>query len=311
VRLNFNHIMVFLDVAESGSINAAAQSRHVAQSAVSRIVRELESALGMKLLRRHAWGVELTESGGVLVNLARSIRAEATAARRELALLGEHAHAISLSVGAHPTVAAFVLPEAIKRMSERLPTCRITVREGLKETLLPALSSGALDVVACRIGNMELPAGLSERLIYHDAMAILAGRHYRAPSRKKITAEDLKDGSWILPPPDAEPYQDVIATFQSLRIPVPKPKVQSAAIELIRTLLHSDQNWLAMVPRDLFRMDLEAKRIKMLGNAPQALWRPMGLILRSRASGEERQVAAFIDCFTEAARDLPKPPQSG
>lgn len=301
--------MVFLDVAESGSINSAAQSRHVAQSAVSRIVRQLESALEVKLLRRHAWGVELTEPGHVLVNLARSIRAEATAARRDLELLGEEGRAISLSVGAHPTVAAFVLPEAIKRLSERMPACRITVREGLKETLLPALSSGALDVVACRIGNMELPSGLSERLIYHDAMAILAGRHYRVRPRKKIMAEDLKRGSWILPPPDAEPYRDVVATFESLGIPVPKPTVQSAAIELIRTLLHSDQNWLAMVPRDLFRMDLEAKRLKMIGNAPQALWRPMGLILRTRASGEERQVACFIDCFTEAARDLPKPPQ--
>ena len=85
--MNHNHVALFLDVVEQGSINGAARIRNVAQSAVSRIVRELELTHGVRLLDRHTWGTEPTDAGKVLADLARTIRAEANVAQKELDVL--------------------------------------------------------------------------------------------------------------------------------------------------------------------------------------------------------------------------------
>ncbi len=300
MRFNYNHVMVFLEVAEKGSINGAAQLRHVAQSAVSRIMRELELSLKVKLLERHAWGIEVTDAGRVVLQLAKNIRAEATATDLSLSRLREGNNAVTLSIGAHPTLAAYVLPQVIGRFGERAPTCQVIVREGMKEDLIPLLSNGELDVLVCRIGNSELPSGLVEELIYHDTMVVLAGHQHPLAARRRLQASDMLAAQWILPPPDAEPYKDVTATFDFLGIAMPTPKLQTASVGLIRSLLLGEPHWLAIMPRDMFRADIRARRLKVLSEAPKTTHRPMGLILRRRAASDQKpELTLFIDSLVE------------
>ncbi|MET1413169.1 LysR family transcriptional regulator [Roseibium sp. HPY-6] len=59
----FAEIEAFVAVVETGSFSAAAERQHVAISAVSRRVDELEARLGVKLTRRSTRGVKTTERG--------------------------------------------------------------------------------------------------------------------------------------------------------------------------------------------------------------------------------------------------------
>lgn len=61
-----------LVVAEAGSLTEAAKRLHMTQSAVTRQIDRLERALGLRLLRRHPRGVELTEAGVALLPHARA-----------------------------------------------------------------------------------------------------------------------------------------------------------------------------------------------------------------------------------------------
>ena len=47
-------LRVFLAIARAGSIGAAARREHIAASAVSRRISDLEHDLGVTLMRRHA-----------------------------------------------------------------------------------------------------------------------------------------------------------------------------------------------------------------------------------------------------------------
>lgn len=60
----------FLEVARAGSIRAAADRLHIAPSAVSRQVHQLEQELGMPLLERRPRGVVLTEAGAIYARYA-------------------------------------------------------------------------------------------------------------------------------------------------------------------------------------------------------------------------------------------------
>jgi len=300
-RLNYNHLMVFLDVAEAGSINAAAEVRCVAQSAVSRIVRELELSLKSKLLQRHARGIEITEAGRIVVDLARKIRAEGYTACRDLALVRNGGRPVSLAVGIPPGFVGFT-PQALVRFAERVPGCRIVLREGPKDSLLAAVAAGELDAIVCRVGNNELTAGLTEEFVYHDALVVLAAREYPTVERGVLSAADVQSGSWVLPPPDTAPYQDVVACLQAHRLAIPAAKIETTSLMLIKELLLSGRDWLAVMPRDLFRAELRTRQLQIFGNDAESMLQPMGVVLRRRASGAEAShVAQFIECLKEVS----------
>ena len=65
--MDLRQIRYFVSVAERGGFAAAASTLNIAQSALSRHVKELEDELGGALLERGARGVSVTESGKVLL----------------------------------------------------------------------------------------------------------------------------------------------------------------------------------------------------------------------------------------------------
>ncbi len=67
-----NHqIRAFTQVAESGSIRAAARALFLSQSALTKSLRELEEDVGAELLVRSYRGIEFTPAGKVLLSHAR------------------------------------------------------------------------------------------------------------------------------------------------------------------------------------------------------------------------------------------------
>ncbi len=57
-------LSLFLAVAETGSISAAARFKNISQPVVSIHVRKLEEYFGISLLDRYGRGIRLTDAGG-------------------------------------------------------------------------------------------------------------------------------------------------------------------------------------------------------------------------------------------------------
>ena len=76
----WQELMVFARVAECGSFSRAARELHMSQPSVSRIVRELEDRLGVKLLLRTTRHLSLTDAGALLLERARQVMADWEAA---------------------------------------------------------------------------------------------------------------------------------------------------------------------------------------------------------------------------------------
>jgi DNA-binding transcriptional LysR family regulator len=81
------HLAAFVAVADAGGFSAAARATGIGQSALSRLVRDLEAALGASLLGRTTRQVVLTPAGRAALPRARAILAEletlSTEAREE------------------------------------------------------------------------------------------------------------------------------------------------------------------------------------------------------------------------------------
>lgn len=71
--MNLLHIKYAVEIASTNSINKAAETLYVGQSALSRAIKELETSLGVTLFERSAKGMFLTPDGEIFISYAKTI----------------------------------------------------------------------------------------------------------------------------------------------------------------------------------------------------------------------------------------------
>ena len=71
--VNLHHLHVFLKVAEYEHVTRAAEELLISQSAVTKIVQQLEHEVGLELIEQHGRHIVLTYAGSVLTTYARRL----------------------------------------------------------------------------------------------------------------------------------------------------------------------------------------------------------------------------------------------
>ena len=74
--MNLLHMKYAVEIAETNSINKAADKLYVGQSALSRATKELEASLGVTLFERSAKGMFLTSDGEMFIRHAKNVLAQ-------------------------------------------------------------------------------------------------------------------------------------------------------------------------------------------------------------------------------------------
>jgi DNA-binding transcriptional LysR family regulator len=137
-------LRVFREVAERGTLTAAASALGYTQSAVSRQIAALERAAGTRLLERRHDGVRLTPAGHVVVRRAAAVVDQVDAAARELAgLPDEHG---TVRLGWFASAGAGLVPRALAALRRTHPAITVITREGSTPALVRALRAGTLDL---------------------------------------------------------------------------------------------------------------------------------------------------------------------
>jgi LysR family hydrogen peroxide-inducible transcriptional activator len=174
-------------LAETLHFGNAADICAVSQPALSMQIRELEDELEVSLVERRKSGVELTEQGEEIVRRGRTILASV----RDLLDYAKHRERVlsgSLKLGVIPSIAPYLLPEALPELQRRFPDLNLQLRETITETLVHELGSGALDLilVALPIEDPEL-----ETLHLFDDKFVLASHARKDRKRMRGAALDI------------------------------------------------------------------------------------------------------------------------
>lgn len=133
------------EVASSGSFLAAAKKLGLTQPAVSLRIRELEQALGLRLIERVGRQAETTTAGATLLGFVREIDRTLDEALRTLA---RHSTSVTgrVRLGTGATACIYLLPPVLRALKSRYPGIEIAVRTGNSGEILNALADNALDV---------------------------------------------------------------------------------------------------------------------------------------------------------------------
>lgn len=285
----------FLETADAGSLSRAARQLEISQPSLTVQIQRLEAHLGTPLFDRHGRGVTLTEAGKALYPRARRIlddvRDTEETIRRERA-----DGAGTLSVGAIPTVAPYVLPAAVQRLRARHAAMRVELREDYSAVLAKLLLDGSLDVVIA-----ALPYAfdhLDTEVLGTDALVVAVPASHAAVRTGRITLAQLRDAPTVTLDP-AHCLGEQVAGFCSSRQVSPSVVCRSAQLATVLEFVGAGVG-ISIVPA------MAAAR----HNTPQCAYVPLAehslqreiVAVWRRGAAKSPQARAFVECVREVVR---------
>lgn len=296
--LRLRHLLCFLEIAKAGSLVAAAERLSVSQPAASKSLRELEDLLGAKLFDRSGRQLRLNANGQVF---QRSVGAAMLGIEQAgKTITGGRANRSRIAVGALPTAAAHLVPQAMLALRQTHPLCHIRASTGPNWLLRSQLREGALDIVVGRMSSAEHMSGLTfEQLYAEDVVAVGRMGH---PQSGELGLDDLMDYPIIIPPKGAvigPVVRDYLASIGAAEI---RPFVDTVSLPIGRELvLNSDAIW--FISRGVVENELHESVLRTFRLNQPMLTGPVGLCLRHDAQiGTELQ--ALIDHLRGVAKRM-------
>ncbi|WP_170182062.1 LysR substrate-binding domain-containing protein [Phreatobacter stygius] len=143
--MELRHLQYFLGVAEAGSLSKASTVLGIAQPALSRAIRQLETEVMAQLFYRHGRGIRLTEEGAQFQATVAPLVRDLLAAKDELR---NTASVISgaVSFGMPPSMSAAIGSRLVEVFLERHPQVKLQIIDAFSGYVNEWLVSGRVDM---------------------------------------------------------------------------------------------------------------------------------------------------------------------
>ncbi|MDC0662956.1 LysR family transcriptional regulator [Marinobacter sp. SS21] len=145
LNVDLRQLNTFITVADTGSFSRASEKLFVAQPALSRQIRMLESALNVEVFVRHGRGVVLTAAGELLYERTRALFQDLERTQADVsAVAGEVTGQVVL--GLLPTAAHNFSGAIIENYHQLYPQVKLAVKSAMSGTLQQMVVQHRLDV---------------------------------------------------------------------------------------------------------------------------------------------------------------------
>jgi LysR family hydrogen peroxide-inducible transcriptional activator len=193
--MEIHQLRYFVAVAELLSFTKAAARCEVSQPSLSQQIQKLERDLGVQLLDRLGKRIKLTDAGEAFYERATAVL-DALDDAKTCVQTSLDWQKGAITVGAIHTIAPYLLPEVVSRLTRRFPHAQVTVEEQLTEELLANCLAGELDVgiLALPIAEQRLQA---EGLFTEKLVAAVPSSSPLAKS-KRVTLDDVTRQPFVL-----------------------------------------------------------------------------------------------------------------
>jgi DNA-binding transcriptional LysR family regulator len=293
--MEFRHLRYFVAVVEERQFVRAAARLHVAQSALSHQIADLERDLGTALLIRDRRGVTPTAAGEVLLRHARMLLDQADVARAEIAQLTGVVTGI-LHVGTGSPSGPVALPAALAELQRRHPQVEIALRDTTSDELLRWLDDGVVDVALVTHMPEELPSRFEGDLIAQEPVLVLVPAAHPLATRTELALSDLADQPLVTFPRGSGMRDVLEAGFDAAE--VSRPKISAETLDPLSILeLVSHQLGVAIVPESFAA--LADATVRAVPLAKPGLARPLTLTW-VRARRGSPALAAFLELVPQA-----------
>lgn len=200
INYEFNDLEAFLAVKETGSFHQAAERLNLSQSAVTRRVQKLETALDTVLFKRTTREVRPTLAAKRLQTRAEAIletAQETSLAMRDESIAFEYQRNLVITVAVIPTIISSLMTAAIKKFREQGQKARIRLLDHTANTVAETVAKGDADF---GIGSIpELEQSTQFEHLFDDQIVLVHRRDHPINTRQNLDWPDLAGEDLIVP----------------------------------------------------------------------------------------------------------------
>jgi DNA-binding transcriptional LysR family regulator len=194
--MELRHLRYFVAVAEERHFGRAAARLHMAQPPLSQQIRQLESELGLQLLRRTTRRVELTAAGEAYLIRARQIIAAVSSAAGEAQRVAAGLQG-RLVIGCVGSATYSLLPQLVRTLRDELPDVEVSVQgEMLAPDQVGALLDGRID-----LGLLRPPVdeeSLRLEVLRADRLIVALPDGHRLAVRARLRLKELAGEDFVI-----------------------------------------------------------------------------------------------------------------
>jgi DNA-binding transcriptional LysR family regulator len=271
--ISLTQLVYFARCAELSSMKEAAASLHVAQSAISTSIGNLERRLGTPLfVRRRAKGLVLTSAGETFLIRTRRILADIDNA---MAAVDPGNVSGKLRAGIFPTLAPFYLPEIAQRLEQSHPGIDAQFVELGADEVESALADHAVEVAL----TYDLGIGASVYLerLREAPLYVAVGPDHRLADRSRVCTSELANEPMILLDlPHSRDYFTAIFTRHGL---APVVRHRFTSFEAVRAMVARGHGFTLLNQRPVHDLTYDGGRLVVIELEEEA--GSLGVVLAS------------------------------
>ena len=199
MNLTLRQLRALAAVAEFGSFTAAAHKLHLTQAAMSILVRELESELGIRVLDRTTRRVQLTDAGKEFLPTVLRVFNELNVGIAGVSSLRDKKSG-TVRVAAPQLMACTLMPQVIERFNQRYADIRVQLFDTAPEQTLTRLLSGEVELA---IGpDTSTNVELTRQSLFQDQHLLVCRPDHPLATRRRLRWRDLTAYPFIAPTRD-------------------------------------------------------------------------------------------------------------
>ncbi len=305
--MDLRALRYFIEVVRQNGFTRAAETLHVTQPTISKMVKALEDEFGGRLLLREGRGVQLTDAGQVVYDRGLDILEQAQLLRRQVAEV-DHITRGELSLGIMPTTGHYMAP-VIALFQQRYPGVNLQVNEQGARAQYQLIQEGQLDMA---LGLFSAPDPALERytVARQKTRVVLSARQV-PDSDQPMRWSDLRDLPFVLYTSDFALHEHVLQQCQAAGF-TPQVKLQTRYWDFIGHLVAAQVGVAVMFEHVIARYDPRRVASRPL-TEPAITW---DVALMWRPGYLSRAARAWLDCVRAVyprplqGADQPPLPQS-
>ncbi|MEF9941653.1 MAG: LysR family transcriptional regulator [Lachnospiraceae bacterium] len=190
--MTIRHLKIFITVADTGKMNAAAKILYISQPSVSQAIRELEDYYGIKLFERFSRKLYITDSGKQLLSYARHVVESFETMDIVMKNAGEHP---KLRVGASVSVGTCLIGTIVEEVEQQQPGMNIQVVVDNTSRIEQMLQNSQLDIGI--VEGVVSSVDFVQESLCKDELVVVVGKTHEFYQKKEITLGQLEGQSLI------------------------------------------------------------------------------------------------------------------
>lgn len=195
IRTDLTSLRLFLAVYNLGSLTKAAEREHIAPSAVSKRLQDLETELGTPLFYRHPRGVTPTPAGEVLADHTHRLFDDFNRMAADLSAFSDGTSG-QVRIHAHSSAVVQYLPEEIASFVAGYPEVRVILREETSPHVVQSTLDGIADI-GIIASNLAPQAGLKIIPYRQDRLVVVVPRDHHFASSAIVDFAAMRDSAYI------------------------------------------------------------------------------------------------------------------